>query len=370
MEISSARPSFKDDDIENIFIDLRKVLKGGRLTSGPVVKEFEDNFAEYIGVKHAIAVNSCTSALEIVLRYYNVKEREVIVPTNSFVASANAVLFAGGKPILADIMKDTLCLDPTDALERITPKTKCIMVVHLAGLTCPQIEDIQDICKEKGLILIEDAAHAHGSYLNQRKAGSFGDAGCFSFFPTKLMTTGEGGMITTNDDELANYAKSIRSHGVNAQGLYSKQGYNWRMSEINAVLGLHQLKRLEEFVLKRNEIASKYSSLLNDINQVKSISIPSNSRHSYYKYPVILECNKNAAELAIVMKDKYKISTGTLYHPPIHLQPFYRKTFRYKEGMLPSAENILKKEICLPMFVGLTEEEIGYVIESLKKEVI
>lgn len=373
MEVPSAKPFFKEGSIENILDEIREVLKSGRLILGTKAQKFEELFADYIGVKHAIAVSSCTSALEIVLRYINIRDSEVIVPTNTFIASANAVIYAGGKPILADIKRETLCIDPDDVLERITQKTKGIMVVHLAGLICPQMRELREICADHNLFLIEDAAHAHGATADGKKAGSLGDFGCFSFYPTKVMTTGVGGMITMNDDKLLEFAKSVRHHG---QGKDLTQienlGNEWVMSEVTAVLGIYHLKWLEDCIKKRNEIAQKYTQGLKKIGCLTPITVPSNIRHSYYKYPVLLndDIDTDASKMEKILKEKYNIATGSLYYPPVHLQPIYKRLFGYKEGMLPVAEEVLKREICLPMFVEIDDEAINYVIASLENELL
>jgi len=366
VEIPNARPFFNDEDLDGILNDIRNCLKSGILTLGSNIEKFENSFAKYVGIKYAITLNSGTSALEVALRFFDVKNKEVIVPTNSFVACANAVIFAGGIPVLCDIKAETLCIDPIDLRKRITPKTKGIIVVHLAGLIPPQMNELQEICNENNLFLIEDAAHAHGSMIDDKKAGSLGDAGCFSFFPTKPMTTGEGGMITTNDSNLADFAKIFRNHGKEGN-VHTRIGNNLRMSEIHAILGIYQLKRLDEYLMRRNKIAKKYSEGLEKVNGLNPISVPSNIKHSYWKYPIILNMDIQVSTLEKNLKNKYNIATGTLYNPPIHLQPFYRQHFGYKEGMLPVSEKILKQETCLPMFVGLTDNEIDYVIDSLKK---
>ncbi|MBU0572918.1 MAG: DegT/DnrJ/EryC1/StrS family aminotransferase [Candidatus Margulisbacteria bacterium] len=368
MKVVAAKPFFSKEDVDSILGDIRVCLETGALTFGPSVRKFEQMFAEYCGVKHAIAVNSGTCSLEIPLRYFDVKDKEVIVPTNTFVASANTVIYAGGKPIIADVRKDTLDLDPEDVRKKITPKTKGIIVVHLAGLICPQMDELKAICKEYNLFLIEDAAQAQGATLDGKKAGSLGDVGSFSFFPTKVMTTGEGGMITTNDDQLAEYARSLRHHG-RVGVLHSRLGYNWRMSDVNAVIGIHQLKRLEDFVNERNRIAQRYNEGIAEIDNIDPFPVPKNIRHCYYKYPVELKGKLNAVELEKILIEKYDISVATLYRPPVHLQPLYREMFGYKEGDLPNAEEILSRELCLPMYVGLKDEEIDYVLEALAKEV-
>ena len=366
MKITNAKPFFPEDDIPLILDEIKKSLETGTLTFGPNVDKLEQEFAKYAGVKYAIAVNSGTSALEIALRYYDLKGGEVIVPTNSFIASANAVIFAGGKPVFVDIKKETLCLDPDDIRKRITSNTKGIMVVHLAGLIPPEIEEIKEICNEKDLFLIEDAAHAHGSSIDNKHAGSLGDVGCFSFYPTKPMTSGEGGIITTNDEKITEFAKIVRHHGKEGRE-HTKIGYNWRMSEINAILGVYQLNRLDEFVEKRNKIATRYVEELNNMNDLSLISVPSDIVHSFWKYPVLLN-SITAPELEKIFRDKYEIALGTIYYPPIHLQPFYKEKFGNRSGMLPVSEDVLLRETCLPIFVGMTNDMIDSVIMAIKKE--
>jgi perosamine synthetase len=367
MKITNAKPYFPTDDIEPILNDIKESLITGSLTFGPNLSKLEKEFSEYTGTKYSIAVNSGTSALEIALRFYDLDGGEVIVPTNSFVASANAVVFAGGKPVFADIKKETLCIDPEDIRKKITSKTKGIMVVHLAGLIPPEIDEIQEICKQNGLFLIEDAAHAHGASVDRKKAGSLGDVGCFSFFPTKPMTTGEGGIITTNNEKLYEFAKVLRHHGKEGS-VHTKIGYNWRMSEINAILGIYQLHRLDEFIKKRNYVAKRYVDELSNLENLTLIDVPANTRHSFWKYPVILNSIK-APNLEKLFSEKYQIALGTIYYPPIHLQPFYKENFGYSDGMLPVSEDILLRETCLPMFVDISDEMIDTVIKCVKLEI-
>ena len=366
MKITNAKPFFPNEDIDSILNDIKDSLRTGVLTFGPNVEKLEREFADYVGVKHAIAVNSGTSALEIALRYFELNGGEVIVPTNSFVASANAVIFAGGKPVLVDIKKETLCIDPNEIRKKISSNTKGVMVVHLAGLIPPEMKEIQEICKENNLFLIEDAAHAPGASIDNKKAGNLGDVGCFSFFPTKPMTTGEGGIITTNDVKLAEFSKIVRHHGKEGS-LHTKIGYNWRMSEINAILGIYQLRRLDEFLVKRNHVANRYAQELNDLKNLTLISVPSNIRHSFWKYPILLNSIK-ASHLEKIFREKYEIALGTVYFPPIHLQPFYKEKFGFSSGMLPVSEDVLSRETCLPIFADISEEMIDNVIKCIRME--
>jgi len=365
-EIMSSRPFFDNAGIEKILSDIRKTLKNGVLTDGPYVKKFEEAFAKYIGTAEAVALNSGTCSLEIALRYFDIRGREVVVPTNTFIASGNTVLFAGGKPILADIKEKTLCIDPDDVQKRITSKTKGIMVVHIAGLVCPEIYELKEICHDHGLFLIEDAAHAHGAMIDGKKAGSLGDAGSFSFYPTKVMTSCEGGMITTDDHKLAKIARSVRAHGIDKEtGQAVRLGYNWRMHELSAIVGLRQLEQLETFIKKREEIAMKYEKGLRRIKGVKPIFTPSNIRNSYYKYPVLVDDEVDPVQLAAFMKSKFHINTGNVYYPPCHLHPLYKEMFGYREGDLPVSERVLRRVITLPMHVQLTASEINRVLKGL-----
>ena len=369
MKVQSSSPFFDEKSLRRILKDVEAALRSGHLTDGPNVKEFEQQFAEYVGVKHAVAVNSGTSALEIPLRFFGLKGREVIVPTNTFVATPNTVLFAGGRPVFADIREDSLCIDPKDVRRKISKKTAGIVVVHIAGLVCPQMKELAEICEDRGLFLLEDAAHAHGALFEGKKTGTLGDAGAFSFYPTKVMTSGEGGMITTDDSGLAEMALMMRTHGQNAKREMVVLGHNWRMSEMAAIIGRHQLENLERFVVKRNEIARLYEKCLGDVDGIELFRVPVNIRHSYYKYPVKLSDEVDRDELAVVLKEKYGIETGNVYDPPCHLHSFYRENFRTGLGDLPVSERVLRKVLCLPMHCGMSKRDVEYVSEVLRKSI-
>jgi dTDP-4-amino-4,6-dideoxygalactose transaminase len=278
-------------------------------------------------------------------------------------------LFAGGKPVFADIREDSLCIDPTDVRRKISKKTAGIVVVHIAGLVCPQMKELLEICEDKGLFLLEDAAHAHGAMFGGKKAGALCDVGAFSFYPTKVMTSGEGGMITTDDSSLAEMALMMRTHGQNAKREMVVLGHNWRMSEMAAIIGRRQLENLERFVVKRNEIAGLYEKCLGDVDGVELFRVPSNIRHSYYKYPVKLSDEVDREKLAAVLNEKYGIETGNVYDPPCHLHPFYRENFGTGEGDLPVAERVLRKVLCLPMHYRMSRRDVEYVSEALRKSV-
>ena len=363
--IPSTRPFFPQETIGEVLRDIKSVLNSGVLTDGPHVRDLESEFAKYVKVRHGLAVASGTAALEIVLRYFQVKGLEVLVPTNTFVATPNSVLFAGGKPIFVDIREDTLCVDPEDAKGKISTRTAGMIVVHIAGLICPQIRELVELCEDHHMFLLEDCAHAHGGAIDGRMAGSLGDAGCFSMYATKVMTTGEGGIITTDDGCLAELACRMRSHGLDSGRRMTMLGHNWRMSEIAAILGKSQLKSLEGFVYGRNEIAKRYESMLAETDGVSVFRTPRDVRHSHYKYPVRLGDDIDREKVGGILQEEYGIETGNVYDPPCHLHPFYRESFGTRLGDLPIAERVLKKVMCLPIYVGMTEEDVRYVSEAV-----
>jgi perosamine synthetase len=369
MDIFGSSPYFSEDSLNDIMHEIKSVLQSGRLTDGPKTQEFEQQFANYNSVKYAVAVNSGTAALDVALRHYHLGGREVIVPTNTFISTPNSVIFAGGKPVFADMNADTLGIDVEDVKRKVTAKTAGVIVVHIAGLVCPQINELKEFCQKKGLFLMEDSAHAHGATINHKKAGTFGDVGCFSFYPTKVMTSCEGGMIITNDQALAEEARCLRNCGQDAKRHAVMLGHNWRMNEVTAVIGKHQLENLELFLEKRSQIAGWYKKALADIDGVKLFKVPKNQRHSYYKYPIKLADEIDRLELAGVMKEKYGVETGHVYYPPCHLHRFYMETYGTKEGDLPTAERELKKVMCLPMHYGITEKNVEYIRNALASSI-
>ena len=365
MNISGSSPYFSDESLDDILNDVKSMLKSGRLTDGPYAQTFEKEFAEYNNVKYAISVNSGTAALDVALRCFKLQGQEVIVPTNTFVSTPNAVIFAGGKPVFADMNADSLGIDVDDVKRKVTSNTKGVIVVHIAGLICPQINELKRFCDENGLFLLEDCAHAHGATADGRKAGTFGDAGCFSFYPTKVMTSGEGGMIITNMERLDEESRCLRTCGQNVNRQAVILGHNWRLSEMAAIVGKHQLDHLEEFVAKRNEVAKWYMQALGNVDGITLFRIPPNYRHSYYKYPLKLADGIDRLKLASMLKEKYGIETGHVYYPPCHLQPFYMENFGTREGDLPTSERALKQVLCLPMHYSVTPENVECIREAL-----
>ena len=361
-----ANLKFSKENIDEILKEIENVLVSGNLIQGNKVQEFENKFAKMVGTKFAVATNSCTSALEISIKSLGIKNKKILVPTETFMATANAVILSGNTPVFTDIDASTLCMSYDTIMDRITPDVSAIIIVHMGGLITPDIEKIRDYCKNYDIFLIEDAAHAHGSEYNGKTksehAGSIGDVGCFSFYPTKLMTTGEGGMITTNDISIFNMAQLLRNHGGNGQvGFYPAS--NDRMTEISAVLGISQLKYLEKFVEKRNYIAGRYRELLRDVSEITLFGEYDNIKNSYWNFYFLLE-NMNRDEFKEEMF-KLGVQTGDAYSPPCHKQPVFKKyisNFRFDV-----AEDILKRHISLPMYVDLNDDDIKSITNKVKK---
>jgi len=366
MNIPAAKIYFPKEDRKEILQHIDEILKSGWLTLGKYGREFEKRFATYVGTKYAVAVSSGTSALEIILRCLDVKGLSVIVPTNTFFATPAAVIHAGGRVIFADIT-ESLCIDPESVKENIKEDTKGVIVVHIGGAVAPEIMEIREICKKYGLFLIEDAAHAHGSTLNGKKAGTFGDAAAFSFYPTKVITSGEGGMIVTNNEEIYKRAIVFRDQGKAGfyGNVHTEMGYNWRMSEIHAAIGLSQFARLDEFIAARREIAKIYDEGLEDVSGIKALKTEANTSN-YYKYVAFLDEGVDRARLKRRLKERYNVSlSGEVYELPCHLQPIFKELYGFKGGEFPRAEGLCKRHICLPIYATMTEAEARYVIEAL-----
>jgi dTDP-4-amino-4,6-dideoxygalactose transaminase len=369
MKIPAAKIYFPEEDRKQLLNQIDGILESGQLTLGNYTKEFEERFAVYVGTKYAIAVNSGTSALEIPLRALDAKGHSVIVPTNTFFATPASVIHAGGEVIFADVTEN-LCIDPESVMENIREDTKGVIVVHIGGIVAPQIKAIQEICKDHNLFLIEDAAHAHGSTLDGKMAGGFGDAAAFSFYPTKVMTSGEGGMITTDNEKIYKRALVFRDQGKAGfyGNVHTEMGYNWRLSEVHAAIGLSQFARLEEFIRDRRRIAKIYDEELKKINGVTPIKTPPNAKSNYYKYVAMLDKGVDRAAIKKDLKEKYGVGlSGEVYELPCHLQPIFKDMYGFKGGEFLVAEDICKRQICLPVFATMTEEQAKYVVDSLKE---
>jgi perosamine synthetase len=367
MKISAAPIWFPEDDRREILAAIDEILVSGQLTLGRHGRAFEEDFAKLVGVKHAVAVNSGTSSLEIILRTLDVANRDVIVPTNTFVATAAAVLHAGGRVRFADVDPATLCLDTRRLEAALTPATAGVVVVHVGGMVAPDIEAMRALCRARGLWLVEDAAHAQGATHAGRQAGSFGTAASFSFYPTKVMTSGEGGMIVTDDDRIAEEALVYRDQGKAGfhANVHTRLGYNWRMSELHAVLGLSQLRRLPEFIEARQAIAAVYDRALANSDVCAPLVPPAGSVSNYYKYVVFLRRPIDRPGLKKLLRERYGVPlTGEVYELPCHKQPVFESL---GVGTLPDAEAACASHVCLPMSPRMTTEEAAYVAGAVRE---
>jgi len=355
---------------------VKEVLESGWLIQGPRVKAFEEAFRRYVGTRNAIAVNSGTAALHTSLLSLGVGAGdEVILPSFSFIATANAVLYAGARPVFADIDTKTYNIDIDDARRRITRKTKAMIIVHQFGNPA-DMDAARELADQHGLLLIEDAACAHGARYAEGRAGSFGHAGCFSFHPRKVITTGEGGMITTNDDEVAERARAIRSHGMavetwkrtqeSALDLPSFQllGFNYRMSDISAAIGLVQMKKVDEAIARRRTIASIYDEGLTSIGSFRPPSSLEGGFHVYQSYVVGVPGGRESRD-GLISKLKERGVSAQVGTQAIHLEPFYRSKFGTREGQLPNTEIALGSSLSLPIFPELTREDVSFVLSTL-----
>ena len=365
--IRSSKPVFPKEDINPILQDIAKVLEEGQFRNGKKVKEFEDQVAKYIGVAGAVAFDSDSSAYETALHYFDVAGGEVVVCTNSFISVPNSVVAAGGKVVFADIQADTLSMDPESLRRNLSPKTRGIIVTHISGFPNPDIEEIKSICKEHGLFLLEDATHAIGATVNGQKAGSFGDAAVFAFTPTKVMTTGEGGMLVSDNAELCEFAKRYRFYGSGGgKTNFVDLGRHMVLPEVSAVLGIYQLQRLDEFIGRRNVIAQKYDSVLAEFDAFSTIKSPSGFRSSYYKYPIVLDTKIDKAAFTKHLFEDFGVETGNIFYPPCHMQGVYKKFGAFTYADLKVAEQVLARTITLPMHVDLSDDDVDFVLDSVK----
>ena len=358
--IPIAKPVTGEDEISAV----TAVLRSGILAQGKKVEEFEEAFARFVGTRYAVAVNSGTAALHISLLAHGIREGdEVITSPFTFIASANCILFASARPVFADIEKDSFNIAPDEIAGRITPRTKAIMPVHLYGQPC-DMKRIMQIAQDHGLIIVEDACQAHGAEYEGKKAGSFG-TGCFSFYPTKNMTTGEGGMITTNDEDIAQKARMIRTHGQKERYFNEILGYNYRMTDIAAAIGLCQLQRLEDFNNRRISNAKFLTERLSRIKGLIPPQVRPNAKHVFHQYTVRITADFAISrdQLRNKLLDK-GIGTEVYYPLPVHKQAFYQR-LGYTDH-LPSSEKAAAEVLSLPVHPSLTKEDLENIVRAIQ----
>ncbi len=344
-----------------------KVLRSGIIThalgAGPMVMKFEKAFAKFVKARHAIAVNTGTAALHLAIAGAGIKRGdEVILPSFTFVATAEVVAMAGANPVFVDINPETYNISPRKIEKAITRKTKGIMPVDLYGLSA-DMQLIREIADKHGLTIIEDAAQAHGAGHKGKPPGAFADAACWSFYASKNMTTGEGGMVTTNNDELAEKMRFMRSHGEKEKYKSLMLGHNYRMPEIQAAIGCVQLEKLPKFLAKRRENAERLTAKL---RKARGLQLPREAKgykHSWYLYTIRLKGAKGKKRDKIVEALRQKgIGAGIYYANPIHLMPYYKKFGRYR---LPETEKTAKQVLSLPVHPGVTAKQIDFMGETV-----
>ena len=358
------------DDIGEVV----SVLKSDWITTGPKIKEFEDALCSYIGCRHCVAVNSGTSALDIAVQSLDLpKGSEIITTPFTFVATSNAIIYNGLKPVFADICSDTFNVDPVSIREKITKDTRAIIYVDYAGQPC-NIKAIKDIADEFDLFLIEDACHALGAEYDGRKVGNFADMTVFSFHPVKHITTGEGGAVVTNSRELYDRLLLLRSHGIdkntqerygpNASWAYDMKylGRNYRITDFQAALGTSQLKKLDVFVKRRQEIADKYNEAFADVSEIVTQSTESSIKHGWHLFTILLGGDIDRNDFFTRMREK-NIGVN-LHYIPIYKFTYYRNNFKLDDDEYPATEDIFRRIVTLPLFPLMSDEDVLSVIDA------
>jgi len=367
-KVSLSKPDITEKEQKAVL----EVLKTSSLSLGKNYLEFEKIMAKFAGVKYAVTVNSGTSGLHLIIRALGIGEGDEVITTPfSFIASSNCILFERAKPVFVDIDEKTFNIDVTKIEEKITEKTKAILAVDVFSQPADW-QELKRIAKKHKLFLIEDSAEALGSEYNGKKCGSFGDAGIFAFYPNKQITTGEGGIILTNSKKIADFCKSSANQGRRVKdGKWLEHimlGYNYRLDEMSCALGIVQMERIKEILKKRARVADLYNKKLKDTEGLETPYIKPKNKLSWFVYVIKLSEKFSGKKKEFIIKEMEKrgIQCGR-YFQTIHLQPFYKKAFGYKEGNFPVAENISKRTIALPFYNNLSEKEIDFVVKNLKE---
>jgi len=375
--IPYGRQSIDDADIKAVI----EVLRSDWLTTGPKVAEFEEALARYVGAKFAVAVSSGTAALHCAMFALGIGPgHEVIVPTMTFAASANCVVYQGGIPVFVDVASDTLLIDPKDVETKITPQTKAIIAVDYAGQPC-DYDALKEIADRHHLSLVADACHSLGATYRGRSVGSLADLSVFSFHPVKHITTGEGGMIATDQEEYAKRLRIFRNHGITsdhrqreAQGSWFYEmvdlGYNYRITDFQCALGMSQLQKLPRWVERRQEIARQYDEAFAGIKGIKPLAVKLGVRHAYHLYVVRVNQDETGIERGEFFRTLRSRGIGVnVHYIPIHLHPFYQNNYHTKRMLCPMAEEAYEEIVSLPMFPMMSHEDIKKVIQLIRETI-
>ena len=369
-------PQIDDDEIRSVV----ETLKSGWLTTGAKTKQFEEQFAKYLSVCHAVAVNSCTAALHLALDAIGVEEGdEVIVPTMTFTATAEVVLYFKAKPVLVDCLPDTLNIDPAQLERAISSKTKAILPVHFGGQPC-DMATIMDIARRHNLYVIEDAAHALPAKYREQVVGTIGDITCFSFYATKTITTGEGGMATTNNPDWAARMRMMSLHGIShdAWKRYAKEGswyyevvrpgYKYNLTDIAAAIGIEQLKKCDAFAVARKKIAAAYHQGLSELPEIQTPVCSPDVQHAWHLYGLQLRVDRLKITRDQFIEALKERGIGTSVHfIPLHLHPFYREAFGYVPEDFQNASETYQRIISLPIYPKMTEDDVGRVLDAVRE---
>ena len=368
-------PEIGEQEIEEVV----QTLRSGWISTGPRTKRFEQRFAEYVGARNAIALNSGTAALHVSLAACDIGPGdEVITSPMTFCATANVIVHLGATPVFADIGPD-YNIDPDEVEKHISPRTKAILPVHHSGQAC-RMDEILECARQHNLIVIEDAAHAAGATYRTRKVGTIGDATAFSFYATKNMTTAEGGMVTTEDDQLADKMRILSLHGMSkdAWQRYTRPGswyyevlcagFKYNMTDIQAALGIHQLAKLERFIAIRTRYARMYDEAFAEVPEVNSPFVWPDVGHAWHLYVIQLDLERLTIDRAQFIEALRDENVGASVHfIPVHLHPYYRQTYGYHRGDFPNAELIYDRMISLPLYTRMTEQDVASVVAAVKK---
>jgi perosamine synthetase len=355
------------------------VLKSDWLTTGPKILEFENDFSNFVGSEHSVAVSSGTAALHCCIAAINIGAGdEVIVPSMTFVATANAIVFQGGTPVFADVDKDTLLIDTCDVARKITPKTKAIIAVDYAGQPA-DYDRLKSLASHHNLYLIADACHSIGGSYKGASVGTLADLSAFSFHPVKHITTGEGGMITTENGDLAQRIRNFRNHGITTDHRQREElgswyyemvelGFNYRLSDLQCALGISQLKKLTKWINIRQNISSHYDDSFHNTSEIKPLKINNNLSHAYHLYVIKInfEALNITKEKLFYLLREHGIGVN-VHYLPVHYHPFYKKNYNTKPGMCPVAEKVYEQILSLPIYPNLSEIEQVFVIDKIKK---
>jgi len=367
------RPEVDEADIQAV-VD---VLRGDWLTNGPTVLRFEETFAEVVGARFAVAVSSGTAALHGAAWAAGIGPGdEVITSPLTFLASANCILYCGGRPVFADVDPGTLNLDPAAVEAALTPRTKAILPIHFAGLPC-DMEAIHAIARARNLVVIEDAAHALGAEIGGRRIGGLSHLTTFSFHPVKHITTGEGGMVTVNEPALADRLRRFRNHGIDRevrqrQATWRQDmvafGFNYRLTDLQSALGLSQLRRLDARLQRREEIAGRYHQAFAALPEVTAAPTRPGMRHAWHMYPLRLSLERLRQDRETIFQALRAENIGvSVHYRPVHLHPYYRERLGTGPGQCPGAEAAFERLLTLPLFPGMSDDDVADVITAVAK---